>query len=440
MLIRFGLGNFRSFSDYKEINFTVTSLKGGKVDFLEAAAKKELFILPVTGIYGPNNSGKSNLLLGLERLRSLVLRSHVVSDKEEKLPYEPFKLNPQFLNSPTVLDVDFLVDGVRYHYGIRYTQDEIVEEWLYSFPKAYRQVWFHRATSEGKQGDVGKDFYFGPSLKGQNTKISELTKKNSLFISTAAAFGHEQLDKIFQFFKQKITYVGEQSFFELEEQLHSLIDREDCDKQAWITTQLTKLGTGISEIVFHEERMPERLFKILSALGTALKEAGSEEKIEPPSKSVQRTWASHVGTDGDVEISLVYESRGTRSLVAILSFIYDATQLNPDTTLIVDELDTSLHTMVCDELLRYFTDKGTNPSRGQFLFTTHDTNLLLSENLRRDSIWFTEMPSGKGTQLYSLSEIRTKITDNFELGYLRGRYGGIPIMDSLFAAAVARGD
>ena len=73
-------------------------------------------------------------------------------------------------------------------------------------------------------------------------------------------------------------------------------------------------------------------------------------------------------------------------------------------TLIIDELDNSLHTTLVEAILKLFNSKETNPNNAQLIFTTHDTNLLNQELFRRDQIWFTEKNIYGASELYSLVE------------------------------------
>ncbi|CAA7626442.1 conserved hypothetical protein [Magnetospirillum sp. UT-4] len=118
------------------------------------------------------------------------------------------------------------------------------------------------------------------------------------------------------------------------------------------------------------------------------------------------------------------ESDGTRRLLVILQAAFNA--LDTGGLLIVDELSSSLHTKAAEAILALFCDRATNPKGAQIIATTHDTNLLRSEWLRRDQVWFTEKDEGGATHLYPLSDFRTRPGDNFEKGYLQGRYGAIP--------------
>ena len=99
-------------------------------------------------------------------------------------------------------------------------------------------------------------------------------------------------------------------------------------------------------------------------------------------------------------------------------------------TLVIDELDTSLHTLLVRELIRLFHCPDINTGGAQLIFTTHDTSLLDAPDLfRRDQVWFVEKDRDQTSALVSLSEFSPRKNEALERGYLMGRYGGVPFLD-----------
>jgi len=74
------------------------------------------------------------------------------------------------------------------------------------------------------------------------------------------------------------------------------------------------------------------------------------------------------------------------------------------------------------------------------IFTAHETGLLNLDLFRRDQIWFTEMrQKDRSTNLYSLAEIKNvRKEENFEKGYVSGKYGAIPMLNLNFADIVSK--
>ena len=140
----------------------------------------------------------------------------------------------------------------------------------------------------------------------------------------------------------------------------------------------------------------------------------------------RKVMAIHKRGDGsDVEFDFDEESDGTRTLFKFAGGWLKA--LETGATLLVDEIDRSLHPHLARMLVQLFRSKN-NPNNAQLIFTTHDTTLLDTDLLRRDQIWFVEKDKRGATQLYSLLEFSPRKHEAVERGYLLGRYGAIPFV------------
>ena len=112
------------------------------------------------------------------------------------------------------------------------------------------------------------------------------------------------------------------------------------------------------------------------------------------------------------------ESDGTMKYFRLAYPIINA--LNNGKRLIVDELDSRLHTLLTLKIVELFHAHLTNPKHAQLIFTLHDTIILSGDLLRRDQIWFTKK-NGKGaSELFSLSEYKVRSNAPFEKDYLSG--------------------
>ena len=96
-------------------------------------------------------------------------------------------------------------------------------------------------------------------------------------------------------------------------------------------------------------------------------------------------------------------------------------------TIVVDEIDNSLHPLFLEYLIQLFNSRENNPNKAQLIFNTHSVETLSLDLLRRDQIYFVEKNHENGvTELYSLDEFFPRKTENVRKGYLQGRYGAIP--------------
>lgn len=102
-------------------------------------------------------------------------------------------------------------------------------------------------------------------------------------------------------------------------------------------------------------------------------------------------------------------------------------------TLVIDEIDTSLHPLLVRKLVGLFRDPSTNANNAQLLFTTHDPLLLAplagEPGLNRDQVWFVEKHSDGASELYPLTDFKPRNEHNLARRYLGGAYGAVPILD-----------
>ncbi len=320
---------------------------------------------------------------------------------------QPFALDPSFADAPSQCDIDFLADGVRYHYGFSGSRNSFGAEWLYSFPNDRKQVLFERN---------GMAFSFGRGLRGRNQTIADLTRPNSLFLSAAAQNGHEELTKVVRFFRN--VAVGETADHEMANAL------SDIDADRRIVDFLKVAGTGVVAYRIRDLSLDAEESRLFDRLRGVIADHLKDVKFDFPGERKELQLA-HSGIDGTpVFFNLGQESAGTLRLLRIL--IPAFTALDAAGLLVIDELDASLHTKACELVLALFSQSATNPKGAQLLLTTHDTNLLQSAHLRRDQVWLTEKDGTGATSLYPLTDFRTRKTDNLERGYLQGRFGAVP--------------
>ena len=415
MLLRFRVSNHLSFRNLQEVSFVASSLKERKGYLIDYAAAPNNSVVPAAVVYGANASGKSNLVDAMQTMRTMVLRSHTKGDPGGGVARQPFRLDPACLKAATQFDIDFVAEGTRYHYGFKASDEAFVSEWLDVYPKAYRRLAFARDSRE---------FAFGRWLKGQNSSIAKLTRPNSLFLSAAAQNGHEQLSKVFAYFRS-IRIVRDIAVRGSE--LLAKLARGEPDRR--VIAFLGRLGTGVVDFRRNEAKNSEQFLQLVRPFATAAGKS-TDVVLEELGMGDMKTVVElvHRGRANEpILLDLDRESAGTRRLLAVMGIVYGA--LDEGTPVLMDELDASLHTHASEAVLRLFCSAQANPKGAQLLATTHDTNLMRSSSLRRDQLWFTQKDAEGATQIYPLTDFKTRWGDNFELGYLQGRYGAVPFED-----------
>ena len=68
-----------------------------------------------------------------------------------------------------------------------------------------------------------------------------------------------------------------------------------------------------------------------------------------------------------------------------------------------------------------------NRGNAQLVIATHDTSLLDGDLYRRDQVWFVEKDKENASHLYPLTDFSPRKEEALEKGYLRGRYGALPL-------------
>ena len=127
----------------------------------------------------------------------------------------------------------------------------------------------------------------------------------------------------------------------------------------------------------------------------------------------------------EYDLPLINESLGTQQLFAFGPSLKKA--FDNGKTILIDEIEKSLHPLVVKYLISLFKNKDINKKGSQLVVTTHNTNLLSFDIFRRDQICFTEKDKNTGvTSLISLNNYAIRSTENAEKAYLQGRFGAVP--------------
>ncbi len=416
MLLRFAVENHLSICERQELLFAASPLKDHADGLINCEAVDSGKILPAVVIYGANASGKTNLVDALKSMRSAILFSQTRGEPGGGILRQKHLLDPSCSVKPSCFEIDFVLDGIRYHYGFEATDEAYTSEWLYQIPKAHRRKLYERKE---------QDFVFGRWLKGANHSITRLTRPNSLFLSAAAQNGHALLSRVYRYF-QDVAFSAPISVPGFK--ASSEVEGEGVDDR--VIRFLESINTGVigyqkKAIELSEDFQVHR--RELNAVLQKITGQTIETELDDKEKMVEIELARR-GRDGSkVHFDLDLESAGTRRLLIILGQVFKA--VDKGLPIIIDELDASLHTYASEAILRLFCSPSVNKIGAQLIATTHDTNLMKGSILRRDQLWFADKNSEGATEIFPLTDFRTRKGDNFELGYLQGRFGAVPSDD-----------
>ena len=133
------------------------------------------------------------------------------------------------------------------------------------------------------------------------------------------------------------------------------------------------------------------------------------------------------GKESRFDLLLSQESQGTKRFFSRIGSWLST--LENGGTLIVDEIESSMHPLLTRHLIEAMQDGNINRNKAQLIFTTHDIGLLDQRLLLRDQIWSTEKNNDTAeTELYALTDFSPRKDENIQKGYLQGRYGAVPFI------------
>ena len=413
MLVEFNVSNFRSIYEKQTLSMVSGSGKEKLENTFTPDNAATPNLLKSSVIYGPNASGKSNLITALHEMQSIVLQSARSGQEGDKIDYEPFLLNTTGKLEPTEFEVIFVEAGVRYQYGFSFNEDHIEEEWLIAYPTNKAQRWFHRLFIPK---DSSYEWYFGPKFTGPKKLHQNATRKNALFLSTAVQLNSDILKAAFSWFGNRLTVIPLDQDF--SNRLGGFTTRQclDSEQKEKILSFLQQADLGIQDIQVEIKKVQKE------DLPNDLPQEFSKALL---GQEISRIEFIHEISDGQsVRFSIEQESDGTKKMFELSGIWMDV--LSEGKIIIIDEFDNSLH----QHLLNFLIHKihAQNPKGAQLIFTTHNVNLM-EGNFRRDQFWFVERNRNNESRLYPLSKFSVRKGEAIKNNYLRGSYGAIPIID-----------
>lgn len=417
MIIEFSVSNFRSIKDKQ----TLSLVKGKGAELQDThcfapSGKTRLSLLHSVAVYGANASGKSNLIKAMATMHRLVLRSANDYQRGDELPVTPFLFAAETPQQPSEFEMFFIAGDVRFQYGFSLTKHRVHNEWLFAYPGNRPQLWFSRAyISENNQ----YDWKLGRQLTGSKLAWQQATRDNALFLSTAIQLNSEQLQPVFDWFKERLQIIVDG---ELSPGFTAAFSGREGKKHE-ILKFLKSADLAIDDFVIEEETFDPN--KLPGDMPNEIKNMIIENLKDETIVSFKTIHAVE-GSGQPAVLNLKEESDGTQKLFAFAGPLLDI--LEHGYILVVDELHNHLHPALVKFIVGLFHSPVTNPHHAQLVFSTHQTSVLNADSLRRDQIWFCEKNGQQATQLFSLTDFSARKDTNLEQHYLTGRFGAVPYL------------
>ena len=421
MIRDFWVKNYLSIRDKQELNFQAK----GPASELVTEVADGVFLYKLGILYGSNASGKSNMLIALnEAFRLLVLPK---SDAARKITgYIPFIITK---DKPTEMHVSFYANGVRYDYDVEFNDQYIFNERLYYYPNKSKSLFYERKFV----GDnVQAEIKFGSSLKllvktQESIRENTLNNHSVLSVCRKIAFTDDiaPFNTLHNWIMENYHDVdgdGEKGLVEILKEVYS-----DPKKRKFYNIMLQKADLNILEYkpIVEDRFVPNDFRERIQREN--IPENVKAELLKPNTDSI--SFVNH-SIDGDFDIPIRWQSKGTQKYIRILEALYD--MVTSSHVYYLDELGEDLH---YDLLYYYLNVFIFNSDKSQLIITSQETTLLSQDliNENRGVVWFVEKNKEMASSEYSRGD-SFGLHKNLSLynSYRIGRLGAKPELGSIF--------
>ena len=443
MIVSFSVSNFRSFSKDETFSLVASKRFSGthEIHTFPIPNTKEK-VLATSVLYGANGAGKSNLFKAIRYLRTSALKPR---KKNSGTGRESFRFTEE-ADTPSTFDLRFISENKLYRFGFKVDDQRVTEEWLIEEKGNKEKILYERVTD--KSGAVTIEATgFRTSEKKLNALATVGGPQNQTFLATIFTTLDEgdlgvTLTNIHKWLKKLTLVAPHESFAALASNL-----TEDPSFLEFAGNFLKYSSTGVDHLKVQKQEISEDDLKsflpeeMASEIMSDILENGNTiiGLSEDTELRVERTeeshyfrvtvQAAHEHQSGKViSLDLKEESDGTRRLLNLIPVLHHLKK--DEAVFFVDEIDRSMHPELVWKFLEHFL-KSCDGNERQLIVTTHESNLLDLDLLRRDEIWFAEKDAAGSTHLYSLADFNIRKDLEIRKHYLQGRFGAIPFLGNL---------
>ena len=432
MILRVILKNFLSFDDEVQFdmfpNFKKTSLTNHIYKVSDNAA-----VLKMAAIYGANGAGKTNLLKGINVLKWITtIKQYIDKDNVMQLFYG---LKADVAENPMELGVEFVTKGgVPFIYSVAISKEGITSESLYVSGLGVKE---NKMVFERKGTCIKYDVQPSPELADMIVAWVKMNPFSSLFTinNDMPVLRDRNIANAYMWFSTELLVLDIHS---LNQTLITSLKTNE-EMRNFASEFLRAIDLGVSDVKVETENFED--WAVKNNVSNEYRESVRnmprdgilngvfnfrnmyDISIENGIQKISRLLFEQFGKNGySTNMDINAQSDGTVRLLSLIPSLYAAVKTK--STVIIDEIDHSIHPHLVRNMVRYFSKKDT---KGQLIFTTHQTCLLNQEFIRTDEVWMAEKHEGS-TKIYSLNDFNIHHTKNIENGYLEGRYSAIPFI------------
>ena len=424
MIETFSVQNYRSIKHEQTISFLANNkIQGGSNEYLLSNISDSVKLLKFCVLYGYNASGKTNLLLALDFLRSLVVNGNTNIDVGTG--FVPFVLDEHTKQAPGTFILKFYLNKVRYTYQVVVGTERILLEELSFQPMGRKALIFSRTYNENERIST---FEFGTRCD-LTTKEKGILDGNTidtittLFAYQKSNIHSDAIEGVVEYFKKTVMSIITPSHSLRRWAKNRVI--EDPKRKQFFIDFLQKTDFQIGDLEISKETIllsTEMLadLKTKGAPDSVIKQLQSERELE-----LTDLLFLHETSNGNHYIPFEEESQGTLRYFGLGSVIHEL--VVDGGVAPIDELEASLHPDLVAFLLQMFL---LNTSESQIIATTHNQGIMELDYMRSDMIWLCEKDEEGASKYYSVQEFGLHKKINIANAYRTGKLGAKPYLGS----------
>lgn len=446
MIANVSASNFLSFNEIETFTMEAGKTRNFSDRIYRAANSR---ILKFKAVYGPNASGKSNLIKVLEFIQTTVVDG---IPNNSKMDY--CRLKDENIDRTSHFEIEIVIDNSRYTYGFQVLLNEskFIKEWLYEQKGSKQRLVFARDI---QNGEFCVDTYTTDSSINERLRIyaGDIKEDSSvLFLSVMnqnkdSLYGPDSKIKVYRvlyrWFKFKLC-VGHP-----DDPLTQYSYFFGAEGSAAIEKLLERFDTGISKITICDEPMEKVIKTFPKPFLQEMVDNLTEQKARFAKRGLDETPAVAVRNHEDHSMYLIElkgeevccktlqfshkhsnlffmlkdESDGTRRLLDLMEILIAKSS---NIVYAIDEISRCLHPIITKQFVRDFIDMAVERNV-QLITTTHETDLMDLELLRQDEIGFVEKRDTDGSShIFNLEDYGARFDKRIRNAYMKGDYDAIP--------------
>ena len=405
MIRKFSFSNFCSFHEEAVVDFTASAKTPTDSSFVDSPSGDKLSLL--TGVFGPNASGKTNLLKALSFVSFFIQGSYKHLDPDEDIPVDRFA-GSEPDDAPAKFELEFEGQGSRFLYSLSVTPTTVHEEVLKRYlpeTRQFRQILVRKRSKSGAlQLRSFEDF-----TEVQLLRKALTDRPNASMIAAGIQAGHKEFELVLDSLGRVATNVGRRG-------------KRDLPTEG-LTTDIFRC----SEFFYKHPEHHDALRELLTAADIGIDDFEIEPvRLQSENDDVRETYLAffkHHGQKGSFTLSADHESSGTRRLFMLFEAFIRV--LTSGHIAAIDEMESDLHPHLIPTILRLFSDSEINTKGAQLLFTCHHVEML--NHLQKEQIYLVEKSDDCVSEAFRLDQIKgVRREENFFANYNSGRYGALP--------------